>query len=795
MAFYPIALLPPQFSNPSNGENASGFILQARVAGTTTLTDFYSDDSGTSVGSSITLDSAGFTAVSGNVFVPYLDDSVTYKFTLTDPDTLIQFTVDNLADVSNTQIVEKIGVVTDYVFSNVSNMQAGTTVGGTTVTFTLNSKVSTLGYYSAGDGGAADYVVTNDTANDIDKIDLGGGLTATLLIVNPLKLSCVGASTSADSASAINTALTLTNELEFDQYFQVNSQIEISGDNYTLTATNGGGLKPLAASNFTTLLISGDSNRVEGLKVGTVDSRSGNTGHGILISGDDNVITENFIQYGATTVYHGIRLESANRNVISMNRFSTAPDNSGGVFTTQPGADIAGVDECSDNLVFKNVCNSGNCYGINFTTTVDNTVTRGNIISENIIDGPLGYGIVLYTDSSDNVVNFLHNKILNNTIRNVSGNVQDTLGAFQFGSGIYLQMCLDTVVMGNTINNVAQSTSGTTLPIGGITGTQCSVAIIGNKIKDSGVTGIYLSSGQINAVYPDRENSKLIIANNTIDGSDNQAIWVNNGRRIQINDNIILDCDSTAINVTSVNVSQFPRVKITGNMVSGAVTGCNVTDAKWLELSGNHFEHISSGFSALTGSDVLDGFVDRNCSHNATNGFQINSPIRVGENLETVIEQWQSSTAYSQATWVFNGSNVYRCITAGTSAGSGGPTGTGTEISDNTAEWDYVAPYYAGSYGLYGGSYGVYRTLDDAATPSVKNARMVRTGGTTTITDFTDQHQGQVLILRSSHAVTITHGSGILLDGNSNFTMSGGDTLTLCCFDGNNWEEIGRMDR
>ncbi len=609
----------------------------------------------------------------------------------------------------------------------------------------------------------------------------------------PVMLSWFGASTSADSTTALTNAVAV-GDVCFDDYYQFDAMFVLSTKR-KFTAINDGGMKPLPAGDFTTLNVTADGSVVEGLRIGTVDVRTGNKGHGIQWECDDGSCSNNTIVYGSTTVYHGIRLENANRNVISGNRFTTAPDNSGGVFTTQPGADIAGVDECSDNVVYKNVCDSGNCYGINFTTTVDNTVTRGNIIAENIIDGPLGYGIVLYTDSSDNVVNFLHNKILNNTIRNVSGNVQDTLGAFQFGSGIYLQMCLDTVVMGNTINNVAQSTSGTTLPIGGITGTQCSVAIIGNKIKDSGVTGIYFSSGQINAVYPDRENSKLIIANNTIDGSDNQAIWVNNGRRVEINDNIILDCDSTAINVTSVNVSQFPRVKITGNMVSGAVTGCNVTDAKWLELAGNHFENISAGFSALIGSDILEGFVDRNCSHNATNGFQINSPIRVGENLDAPVEQWQASTAYSQATWVFNGSNVYRCRTAGTSAGSGGPTGTGTEISDNTVEWDYVSAYYAGSYSLYGGPYGIYRTLDDAATPSVKNARMIRTGGTTTITDFTDQHQGQILVLRSSHSVTITHGSGILLSGNADFVMSGGDTLSLCCFDGSNWEEIGRMDR
>lgn len=52
--------------------------------------------------------------------------------------------------------------------------------------------------------------------------------------------------------------------------------------------------------------------------------------------------------------------------------------------------------------------------------------------------------------------------------------------------------------------------------------------------------------------------------------------------------------------------------------------------------------------------------------------------------------EWQSTTAYTVGNLVYNGANVYVCVTAGTSAGSGGPTGTGTAITDGTAEWDYV---------------------------------------------------------------------------------------------------------
>ncbi len=195
MAFYPMAYLPPQFSNPTNGENASGFILEAYVAGTTSDASFYTFD-GTDIGSSITLDSGGFTSsspeTSGNAFIPYLDDSVRYKFVLTDPDTLIKFTVDNVYDPSIENSVAKIGSASNYLFATVATMATKTTVGGDVVTPVLGQKWSTQGFHSSGGGGHADYLITNDTPNGTSKIDLGGGFTATLTNMGTAILSQYG---------------------------------------------------------------------------------------------------------------------------------------------------------------------------------------------------------------------------------------------------------------------------------------------------------------------------------------------------------------------------------------------------------------------------------------------------------------------------------------------------------------------------------------------------------------------------------------------------------------------------
>jgi hypothetical protein len=51
---------------------------------------------------------------------------------------------------------------------------------------------------------------------------------------------------------------------------------------------------------------------------------------------------------------------------------------------------------------------------------------------------------------------------------------------------------------------------------------------------------------------------------------------------------------------------------------------------------------------------------------------------------------WTLGTMYALGQRVTNGGNAYQCITAGTSAGSGGPTTTAADITDNTVHWTYL---------------------------------------------------------------------------------------------------------
>jgi hypothetical protein len=51
---------------------------------------------------------------------------------------------------------------------------------------------------------------------------------------------------------------------------------------------------------------------------------------------------------------------------------------------------------------------------------------------------------------------------------------------------------------------------------------------------------------------------------------------------------------------------------------------------------------------------------------------------------------WVASVSVIVGEHRTNGGNLYRCTTAGTTASSGGPTGTGGSITDGTAVWAYV---------------------------------------------------------------------------------------------------------
>lgn len=56
----------------------------------------------------------------------------------------------------------------------------------------------------------------------------------------------------------------------------------------------------------------------------------------------------------------------------------------------------------------------------------------------------------------------------------------------------------------------------------------------------------------------------------------------------------------------------------------------------------------------------------------------------------TVGMAWAASTPVVVGQYVANNGNTYVCVTAGTTASAGGPSGTGANIADGGAQWSWI---------------------------------------------------------------------------------------------------------
>lgn len=117
-------------------------------------------------------------------------------------------------------------------------------------------------------------------------------------------------------------------------------------------------------------------------------------------------------------------------------------------------------------------------------------------------------------------------------------------------------------------------------------------------------------------------------------------------------------------------------------------------------------------------------------------------PIALFEDNATYAQlatAWVASTAYvagSTPDIRRNGVNVYRCIVAGTSASSGGPTGTGLAIVDGTVTWQYVSVSSPNivTHGMMDSSGGTNGTSGDYVGTVPASWTLTRSGGSGTTT-------------------------------------------------------------
>lgn len=133
---------------------------------------------------------------------------------------------------------------------------------------------------------------------------------------------------------------------------------------------------------------------------------------------------------------------------------------------------------------------------------------------------------------------------------------------------------------------------------------------------------------------------------------------------------------------TTIGVS--PTLELRAGTPPGAVaTADSGTLLATLALPSDWLTNASAGVKSQIGSWTVAA---------AAGGKATYYRIKQGATVHVqglVSMPWQASFAVVVGEYMSNGGNLYRCTTSGTTASSGGPTGTGGAITDGTAVWAY----------------------------------------------------------------------------------------------------------
>lgn len=146
--------------------------------------------------------------------------------------------------------------------------------------------------------------------------------------------------------------------------------------------------------------------------------------------------------------------------------------------------------------------------------------------------------------------------------------------------------------------------------------------------------------------------------------------------------NAMLDSIETTISTAPVlRLRTGPAPANCAAARTGTVLAAATLPSDWLGAA-------SSGVKSLSGTwEDTATDADGRAAH-----FEIMDSTLTTCHVQGIVAMaWAASEAYSLGDYVTNDSGkLYVCSSAGTSAGSGGPTGTSTGITDGGAEWDYV---------------------------------------------------------------------------------------------------------
>lgn len=430
--------------------------------------------------------------------------------------------------------------------------------------------------------------------------------------------------------------------------------------------------------------------------------------------------------------------------------------------STNTGSDIRLGDGASWNSVKSNSVKTGAGVGVMVQANTEPTKCNHNVIDGNVLHDLPQYGICLY-DNSANTLTFAnevrHNVISNNIISEVRGDIDNASAEQTWGAAIYVQHAHYTVVSGNSTDRTNLNTDTERTGSSAITVANCTnVTVTGNSVIDAAWYGIMLI--EVNNLGTEDYGST--VSGNLIENATKDAIYLKGWDIATVTGNTVnggaamgirVDQGASALTAEQILISSNAITKTGGH-------GISVDDTAYCSVTNNEvFDCTGSGIIVYTGVTKVNENTVRDCTSRG---------IYIDTGVDGMV---MNNQCYG---------NTYNFLLNAAVRWEGNMYG-----SAGTAD-------FQGTFG------SVYLTFTDAdTTPSVKNRTLYKATNTsaTTITDFDDGYDGQVIQVTAENSnTTISHGSNILLTGNANFAMTSGETLTVR-LDGTTWHEVGRLDR
>ena len=281
-------------------------------------------------------------------------------------------------------------------------------------------------------------------------------------------------------------------------------------------------------------------------------------------------------------------------------------------------------------------------------------------------------------------------------------------------SGVKVKNCYGVKIINNTFDGCCITAEDAANGLYGDVLANCQgrILIDNNIFRNSGTDAINVPK-QASTGYPSGEHaSQVSITNNQIDTTNVTAQGFQCGdgvkvlgswHSVNIALNQIRNCGRWCIDAVSTAANPGWDLSVYNNLMAdntGALGSYNITFYETARLDGNYSKNIGGTGSILQNINCLligstEVYID---PHTATRALQITNTLdcriyaRIGNSAYTA---WAPTTAYTVGQQVYNGTHVYQCTTAGTSAGAGGPTSTSPTFlqTDGTVVWCYVCEY------------------------------------------------------------------------------------------------------